>query len=290
MDYFHLRLFSLPLAEGNRYANAWEMHRFHRRYNDRHDIGVLRNKLTFRRAMSAVTAGSYSTVTSGDVMAWLGRMEGRRIVAKHPLGTAGRSVSIHRVDSSSAGVRLDGCSAEEGLSALSKQGQVLLEEYLVQHEVLNGIYSDSLNTVRVLTFINDLGEVEIWSALLRIGNGANVDNFHAGGITAQVNVDTGAVQGPLVLIDPFLPKLGDVHPLTSRPIVGVRLPFWEEGLELVRLAALQNPSIRTVGWDLALLEDGPAIIEGNDNWDKIQWQLGLGRPMGMRIRELLAKD
>lgn len=270
------------------FANTWEMHKFHKSYNDMSASRTLRDKQAFRVNMSKFTAGTYTSLDRrSEAIEWVSARAGSRIVAKHPTGAAGRSVSIHQVERTGGRLRIDCEDVDLALRKLRKDGKTLLEEYLVQHRVLNEIYSSALNTVRIITFIDDTGQVEFWAALLRIGNGGSVDNFDAGGITAQINLETGVVEGPLVLKDPFSRKLDRTHPLTGAEVLGARLPYWEEGLQLVREAALSNRSVRTVGWDLILLETGPAILEGNDNWDKTHFQLGVGSPVGNLIRDRL---
>jgi hypothetical protein len=37
-------------------------------------------------------------------------------------------------------------------------------------------------------------------------------------------------------------------------------------------AALHNTKNRSIGWDIAITDDGPDLIEGNHNWDKVIWQ------------------
>lgn len=274
LDYIYLRLFRAPLSAGDAFVNTWEMHAFHEKFNHRGARSVLRDKSAFRERMSPLTAGGFIHIGDHDVYEWLRSRSGARFVAKHPKGAAGRAVTVHRVESTDSGLYIDERPAAEILRRLRRSGQILLEDYLEQHSVLSSIYPDSLNTVRVITFLNRLGEPELWAALLRVGNGGEVDNFDAGGLTAQVSLETGEVQGPVILKNPFDASPTDDHPITRAPIVGVKLPFWHEGLDLVRRAARANPELRTVGWDLALLEQGPAILEGNDNWDKTHYQLG----------------
>ena len=60
-------------------------------------------------------------------------------------------------------------------------------------------------------------------------------------------------------------------------IVGFQIPFWKETLELVREAALLQTGNRSVGWDIAITDIGPELIEGNHNWCKLLWQLPVQR-------------
>lgn len=65
-----------------------------------------------------------------------------------------------------------------------KQTDFIIQENLVQHDLLNKIYSNSINTVRVHTYRHD-GEVKITSSIMRFRVGANiVDN---GGLFVPVS-------------------------------------------------------------------------------------------------------
>ena len=68
-----------------------------------------------------------------------------------------------------------------------------------------------------------------------------------------------------------------IHPITGVKIVGFQIPFWKETLELVREAALLQTGNRSVGWDIAITDIGPELIEGNHNWCKLLWQLPVQR-------------
>ena len=43
------------------------------------------------------------------------------------------------------------------------------------------------------------------------------------------------------------------------------------------------PEVRTVGWDLAISNEGPVLVEGNDNWGKTTMQI----PFERGIRNVL---
>lgn len=55
----------------------------------------------------------------------------------------------------------------------------------------------------------------------------------------------------------------DRHPDTGCTIPGFRLPYWEETLRLFCLAQKELKEAPTLGWDIAITDDGPLIVEAN---------------------------
>ena len=93
-----------------------------------------------------------------------------------------------------------------------------------------------------------------------MGSGASIaDNFFVGGSAVLIDMETGKLTGK-----------GMDKKLTEREcsVTGIRfdgyeVPYWEEIKAMVLEAALVNDQIHFVGWDVAIAEDGPLIIEGN---------------------------
>ncbi|WP_295086886.1 sugar-transfer associated ATP-grasp domain-containing protein [Ruminococcus sp.] len=57
------------------------------------------------------------------------------------------------------------------------------------------------------------------------------------------------------------------HPITKYVYEGTKVPYWREIVDLVIRAHKALPEIPTIGWDVAILPNGPVLIEGNDNWE-----------------------
>ncbi len=161
---------------------------------------------------------------------------------------------------------------------------LFLEELVLQHKDLNELCDASVNTIRIMTY-NDSGNPIILWAGLRIGNGINpVDNFHAGGMGAEINLETGKLIGPALDKDlNEFPK----HPKSKIKIDGFKIPFFNEIKEMVLEASLESDKILLVGWDVAVTPSGPIIIEGNrrPGFDLVQVTSNRGR-MDI-IREVL---
>lgn len=49
------------------------------------------------------------------------------------------------------------------------------------------------------------------------------------------------------------------------PFSDVRLPFIQEAVQQAEVFHARLSSIRLIGWDIAITEEGPVFIEGNDN-------------------------
>lgn len=162
-----------------------------------------------------------------------------------------------------------------------KDERLFLEEYVVQHSKVNEICSSSCNTLRIMTFGYN-GKSEIMFACMRFGNGeASVDNFHQGGMTALVDIETGKLVGKA-----FNKKLEyfERHPKSGIKFDGFEIPNWEYIKKMCLEAALVSDKIHAVGWDVAVTEDGATFIEGNRRaaFDLVQVLSGRGRKDIMR--------
>lgn len=143
---------------------------------------------------------------------------------------------------------------------LVEKKMFLIEQAVVQHSEMNRLCPKSVNTVRVVTILKN-GEANVMYALVRMGSGKGyVDNISSGGMYAPLS------EAGVITAAAFCDKLGEyftVHPASGTPIVGFKIPMFSEAIALVRAAATRVPRVRYVGWDVAISESGPLIIEGN---------------------------
>lgn len=72
----------------------------------------------------------------------------------------------------------------------------ILEECIENSASLKKLAPGSLNTVRIVTFIDKSQNLHILAAVLRMGNGtAFTDNYHDGGIACAIDVESGCLRG-----------------------------------------------------------------------------------------------
>jgi len=140
------------------------------------------------------------------------------------------------------------------------ENRIFLEELVKQHPDMDVLCPASVNTIRFMTY-NDKGTpILLWCGL-RVGNGVNpVDNFHAQGMGVKIDVDTGKLVG--VGIDKDNVEF-EKHPTTGVVFDGFQLPCFEEAKNMVLEACLKSDKILMIGWDIALSDKGPLIIEAN---------------------------
>lgn len=146
----------------------------------------------------------------------------------------------------------------------------VIEQQIVQHEDLNAMYPHAINSYRIVTLVYD-GVPHCMYATCKFGNeGKFVDNVENSGICCPIDQETGKVDGVAhtsALIN------YDCHPYTGVKLMGYQLPYVKEAVELAKKAALEVPEIRFVGWDICVMPDGPAVIEGNVYPGYDFWQL-----------------
>lgn len=179
------------------------------------------------------------------------------------------------------------------LQHASRQRTLLLQPRLVNHPEIADLADGVLSTVRVMSCRNEANDFEVTNAVLRMARShdAVVDNFHAGGIAANVDMHSGEL-GPATGGAWGRTSSGwfEQHPETGAQIRGRKLPYWDELVALVvRTHRMAFSDQVVIGWDVAILADGPCLIEANKSPDLDIVQRVGDRPIGNeRLGELLA--
>lgn len=185
-------------------------------------------------------------------------------------------------------------SYEYFLNKLEGEVALIVQQRFRAHRKILEISSPhGLATIRIITVLAG-GNAKILFACVRLPVGLNIcDNFSngaTGNLVAAIDINTGRADVAWAANNKYWPTVVplECHPDTSRPIAGFTLPFWAETVELVVRAQASLPGLRSIGWDIAIIEDGPVVVEANGGYDlnllQVSHQRGLGRELAAAIQ------
>jgi hypothetical protein len=142
---------------------------------------------------------------------------------------------------------------------------MIVQKRVRPHQALEPLTSGATPTVRALTIIDERGDPELVAAVFRMSFGQNrtVDNIHAGGLACAVSLADGRLGRASNLGSDARLGWTSEHPTTGAMIQGTRLPYWDEVKDLAVRAHRIFADRLLIGWDIAIAEDGPTLIEGN---------------------------
>lgn len=168
----------------------------------------------------------------------------------------------------------------------------LFQEFIRPHRVLMPIMpGPGVGTFRVVTFLMGERSVEVPFAVVKIPVGNSVtDNFDAGysgNWICPVDVSTGRLGNAIgktkeVPIFSEIERREDTH-ASFREII---VPHWEEVKATVAKAALAFSDLRTLGWDVAVTDDGPSILETNWDWGENIIEVAHNRGLKVELTQL----
>ena len=164
-------------------------------------------------------------------------------------------------------------NTNEGLFSIddylnSNPNGFVAEELIKQDEALSRLHPESVNTVRINT-VNFGPSIEVIWPCLRMGRGGSVvDNAGAGGVFGAIDTATGLI----INVSDEYNHMFTKHPDTGIPLIGYKVPKWEDACEMAKHLAELIPDCHFVGWDLALTNNGWVMVEGNHN-PYIIWQI-----------------
>jgi hypothetical protein len=279
LEYFQFGFYNLNQSNRRTYAGTGYMYEYQLIMNPRKTRKILDDKTLFYKNYQKFIKHKVADIedykSNKDLANSIINNSGGKIVFKIYNGKCGQQVTIKNANE---------FIKNDLVNFMLNNGFDLAEEYIVQHKLLMELSPSAVNTVRIFTQLNASDQVEILGCRLRISINSQVDNMAAGNIAAPIDEITGILNGPGVYSD--ITKAEEIdHPVTGVSIIGFKIPFWKETLAMVKEAALSHPENRSIGWDIAITENGPDLIEGNHDWCKLVWQL----PVKQGLKPILEK-
>ena len=126
------------------------------------------------------------------------------------------------------------------------KNDMLIEECIKAHDDIY-LGTKALSTFRIYTMIDQKGEVHILKAKYRVGTGDAITDTANGCIAYPISIKYGVVEGPgineVLYSDNYF-----YHPGCDKLVVGMRIPLWDQVLEVVTEAAKKIPQVRYVGY------------------------------------------
>lgn len=165
---------------------------------------------------------------------------------------------------------LDHNGQRASLSAMLGRQPLFFEGVVRQTEQFASFNPSSVNTVRFMTALYPDNHAEVFATFIKIGRaGSIVDNAGDGGnVDVAVNPDTGVLQYAIRYDGWHNIHDIDRHPDSNAPLNGVTIKHWDAIKAEVCRFQQALPYCRVAGWDIAITDEGPLVIEVNDLWDR----------------------
>ena len=256
LDYELFKMYRMTEREKENVLTIGKNSRLCRRLNRVEDRPVLEDKVQFNRFFAPFIRRDWFYLDDpeqGGLEGLKAFLRGRDRVMVKPLDQcSGIGISI---------IDLRDADAEKIYEQLRRDNTPLVEEVVVQSDKMSALAPYTVNTIRIVTILNG-DTVTPVAAGMRLGaKGQVVDNFFQGGISVCVDPRTGRIATT------GLDNQNNIYersPATGVPLVGYPVPEWDAALALVTEASRMIPTLRYVGWDVAINQnDEPLLIEGN---------------------------
>ncbi|MFH6773155.1 sugar-transfer associated ATP-grasp domain-containing protein [Gaetbulibacter aestuarii] len=184
----------------------------------------------------------------------------------------------------------NGLTSIDNLSVIEifrKYRKDFIIQFLVdQHEALKSLNPTSLNTLRILTYLNNDG-VHILSSVIRIGKKGNfTDNVASGGIGCGIQSN-----GRLKEFGHFESGVLTTKTDTNVILKDFKVPGYNMALEHVKKMHLLIPYFKLISWDIGIdNKNEPILIEYNTYHQGIYGhQLANGPLFGSFTDEILSQ-
>lgn len=157
---------------------------------------------------------------------------------------------------------------QEVYDKLKTYPEGVVEEFVVQHPAMSSLNPASVNSLRFVTLSSfkhpvtkDGKHADVAYSIVRIGRGESiVDNLHSGGMVANVDLETGKLATNGADRNGFM---FEAHPESGTAIKGFQVPYFEEARDLILKTIEEKKVEGYLGWDIAISETGPKLLEVN---------------------------
>ena len=255
-DYLIFAFYDMNHAQRETYLTRMKNKKVIAQINDPAYSEIFNQKNLFNERFRKYIRRDFVDVAEMDMDAFRTFMEGKESVFAKP-NSSESGKGIEKLS------RADFAGLEEMYAYVKDESKHfgVLEELIVQHEDMAKLYPLSVNTIRIGTLVAG-GQAYCAYATCKMGNeGKFVDNMENSGLACPIDLETERICGVAhtsALIN------YDTHPYTGVKLVGYKIPYAREAVELCKRAAMEVPQMQYIGWDVCIMPDGPAIVEGNN--------------------------
>lgn len=281
MEYNLFNFANKPQSKRNTYVTFEYSQNLFKTLNDKEATAVFNDKLQFNKIFLDIMGRDFIDIGESTYEDFVKFCEGKKKIFCKPADSCSGKGIYRSYD-------IDENTDLKELYDFFKENKLYVEDTIIQHPKMSTLHAESINTIRITTLVNKDG-AHIMYALLRIGTDHRmVDNVGSGGIYTVLSED-GKIVHPC-WSDKTITTY-NVHPTTGTKLVGFEIPYFKEALELCKKAAMVKPEVAYVGWDIAITENGPVIVEGNPlpGYDMPQNYFASGKDEGLKpkFEELL---
>jgi hypothetical protein len=171
-----------------------------------------------------------------------------------------------------------------------KEPSLMLTPFLHNHPGIADLAQDTLITIRVLTCLDEQLRPVVTNAYVRSMTKLEPtwDTGQTEEYGAPIDLETGALGLLTGDKENSLSERFERHPVTGAQVTGRIVPFHRELAEVAIKAHGMVPERVMIGWDMAVTQDGPVMLEGNSFADPVFPERVFAQPLGhMRLGELL---
>lgn len=249
-DYQEFEFYNLTDKERKTYLTRVKNNNIIKTYNTKEDFYKLDDKGIFNETYKDFIKRDFLIINENNYDEYEKfTNKHSKIIAKIINGEGGKGISILEVNDK---------NRKSSFKELLKNKQTLIEEVILQNKKISKLYEGSVNTLRLFTFF-DGKNAYVLNSVLKIGNGGVTDNFSSGSMYTFTD-EEGTIIVPAIDQND---NIYETHPITKERIVGFKVPLYKEACTLVIEAAKLSPTIKYIGWDVAITDKTPVIIEGN---------------------------
>ena len=151
---------------------------------------------------------------------------------------------------------------EEFVETVEKLNQAYMFQTLLRpHKEIEPMIGPSVSCVRMFFISDDRGCNLIRAAWKIPANSNSADNFwREGNMLAGIDIETGKITKALQRHDSGTSPV-EKHPETDATFTDMVFPDWDQMLEVANNAALNLTDCYFQGWDIAMTDRGPVILE-----------------------------
>ena len=180
--------------------------------------------------------------------------------------SVGKGSGVFRIDYKENNFYIDfkEIDTDNILNILKEKDSYFISTCIKQAKYLNEIYSETSNTIRIITGRGKDDKVKLLCAVQRIGTSETipVDNGSRGGLVANINIDTGELSEAKSIHNT---NTYEKHPDSNNPIKGVIIPNWKKIAKEVIKVSEKLKDLKFIAWDILPTDDGFFVIEANSS-------------------------